>query len=128
MERRLKEEREIVSELQGIARADFLEGEEAPVPRANHGFAGARGVPRQGQPWRDIIRVSGDAFEYAEGRLSGVVLIALPFLLFVVMLHVRPDYIEMLWTTEMGRKMSFWGLVFQILGAVVIKKIVDIKV
>src|SRR5207244_518991 len=28
----------------------------------------------------------------AEGRLSGVVLIALPFVLFLVMLHIKPDY------------------------------------
>jgi tight adherence protein B len=64
----------------------------------------------------------------AEGRLSGVVLIALPFVLFLVMLHIKPDYVEKLWTHPLGIKMSIWGLVFQILGAIVIKKIIDIKV
>src|SRR5205823_3459480 len=29
----------------------------------------------------------------AEGRLSGIVLIALPFVLFLVMLHVQPTYV-----------------------------------
>jgi tight adherence protein B len=44
------------------------------------------------------------------------------------MLNVKPDYIEPLWTTEIGRKMSLYALLLQILGAVVIKKIVNIKV
>ena len=64
----------------------------------------------------------------AEGRLSGVVLIALPFLLFFVMLHIKPDYVQMLWTDPLGIKMSVFGLIAQIVGALVIKKIVDIKV
>jgi tight adherence protein B len=64
----------------------------------------------------------------AEGRLSGVVLIGLPFLLFVIMLHIKYDYIKMLWERELGIKMLILALVMQILGAIVIKKIVDIKV
>jgi len=64
----------------------------------------------------------------AEGRLSGVVLIALPFVLFLVMLHIKPDYIQLLWTDPLGIKMSVFGLIAQILGAIVIKKIIDIKV
>jgi tight adherence protein B len=63
-----------------------------------------------------------------EGRLSGVVLIVLPFALFAVMLHVKPDYIAKLWTHPLGIKMSIGALVAQIIGAIVIKKIVDIKV
>jgi tight adherence protein B len=64
----------------------------------------------------------------AEGRLSGVVLIALPFVLFLTMLHIKPDYVQLLWTDPLGIKMSLAALVMQILGALVIKKIVDIKV
>jgi len=64
----------------------------------------------------------------AEGRLSGVVLIALPFVLFLVMLHIKPDYVAMLWTEPTGIKMSLFALGMQVLGALVIKKIVDIKV
>lgn len=64
----------------------------------------------------------------AEGRLSGVVLIALPFLLFFFMLHLKPDYVAMLWNHPIGVKMAIIGLILQILGAIVIKKIVDIKV
>jgi tight adherence protein B len=63
-----------------------------------------------------------------EGRLSGVVLIALPFGLFAFMLHLKPDYVEALWTKELGIKMSIFAIIAQILGAITIKKIVDIKV
>jgi tight adherence protein B len=64
----------------------------------------------------------------AEGRLSGVILIALPFVLFLMMLYIKPDYIEKLWTTELGIKMSVAALIAQLVGALVIKKIVNIKV
>lgn len=64
----------------------------------------------------------------AEGRLSGVVLIALPFVLFLVMLHIKPDYVAVLWTDPQGIKMAIVGAIMQVLGALVIKKIVDIKV
>jgi tight adherence protein B len=64
----------------------------------------------------------------AEGRLSGVVLIALPFILFVIMLHLNYDYEKMLWTTKLGKIMAGGGIILQILGAWLIKKIVDIKV
>ncbi|HYV39740.1 MAG TPA: type II secretion system F family protein [Gemmataceae bacterium] len=64
----------------------------------------------------------------AEGRLSGVILIILPFALFLLMLYLKPDYIEKLWTHEIGIKMSVAALVAQLLGALVIKKIVNIKV
>lgn len=64
----------------------------------------------------------------AEGRLSGVVLIALPFGLFIMMLHLKPDYIQLLWTDPLGIKMCIFGVITQVLGAIVIKKIIDIKV
>jgi tight adherence protein B len=63
-----------------------------------------------------------------EGRLSGVVLIALPFALFLFMLHLKPDYIALLWEDELGIKMAVGALIMQILGAICIRKIVNIKV
>jgi tight adherence protein B len=57
-----------------------------------------------------------------------VVLIALPFLLLQVMLHLKPDYVQILWTHPMGIKMSIGATVLMIMGAICIKKIVDIKV
>ena len=64
----------------------------------------------------------------AEGRLSGLVLIALPFVLFMVMLYIKPDYVQILWTDPKGIKMSIVAVIMQVVGAAVIKKVVDIKV
>jgi tight adherence protein B len=78
---------------------------------------------------RERFRILGQVQALtAEGRLSGVILIALPFVLFLMMLYIKPDYIEKLWTTELGIKMSVAALIAQLVGALVIKKIVNIKV
>ena len=78
---------------------------------------------------RERFRILGQVKALTgEGRLSGVVLIALPFGLFGFMLHIKPDYVEKLWTDPLGIKMSVVALVLQVLGAICIKKIVDIKV
>jgi tight adherence protein B len=63
-----------------------------------------------------------------EGRISGIVLMALPIALFFVVYHLNPDYIMLLFTDELGRKMIAGAAVLQVLGAVCIKKIVNIKV
>ena len=57
-----------------------------------------------------------------------MVLIGLPFLLFLIMLHIKYDYVEKLWTHPLGVKMAMAALGMQILGALVIRKIVNIKV
>jgi tight adherence protein B len=78
---------------------------------------------------RERFRILGQVKALtAEGRLSGIILIALPFGLFLMMLHIKPDYIEKLWTHELGIKMSVFALIAQVVGALVIKKIVNIKV
>ena len=78
---------------------------------------------------RERYRILGQvAALTGEGRLSGIVLIGLPFALFAFMLNSKPDYVETLWTTELGRKMSVAALIAQVLGALVIRKIVNIKV
>ena len=63
-----------------------------------------------------------------EGRLSGVVLLALPPVLAVVMMFLNPTYMMQLFTDPMGHQMLAGGIVMQVLGAYVIRKIVNIKV
>lgn len=78
---------------------------------------------------RERFRILGQVKALtAEGRLSGVVLIALPFALFGFMLNIKPDYVELLWTTERGRLWSVLAIIAQIVGALTIRKIVNIKV
>ncbi|MEZ6139697.1 MAG: type II secretion system F family protein [Zavarzinella sp.] len=64
----------------------------------------------------------------AEGRLSGIVLIAMPIGLFIMMLFMKPDYISLLWTDPMGVQMSVGAIVLMLIGSYAIKKIIDIKV
>ena len=64
----------------------------------------------------------------AEGRLSGIVLMALPLALFIAVYFLNPEYVMLLFTTEEGRKMVIVAIVMQVIGAFVIKKIVNIKV
>ena len=63
-----------------------------------------------------------------EGRISGVVLLGLPPVLFLVMLRLNYDYVMKLFETEIGQKMLVGAIVMQLLGAFAIKKIIDIKV
>jgi tight adherence protein B len=72
--------------------------------------------------WGQIQALTG------EGRLSGIVLLALPPGLFIVMYNLNPDYCMTLFTDPMGHQMLAGAVIMQILGALVIRKIVNIKV
>jgi len=74
------------------------------------------------QIWGQIQSLTG------EGRLSGVVLLALPPVLFVAMWYLNPGYSITLFTDPMGHQMLAGAIIMQIIGALVIKKIVNIKV
>ena len=63
-----------------------------------------------------------------EGRISGIVLMALPIGLFVATYQLNPEYVKLLFTDELGRKMIAVAVTMQFVGAIVIKKIIDIKV
>jgi len=64
----------------------------------------------------------------AEGRLSGLILVALPIGIAVILYRLSSHYISMLWTHPTGRLMLGTAIFFQLLGMAVIKKIVSIKV
>jgi len=72
--------------------------------------------------WGQVQALTG------EGRLSGIVLLALPPVLFATVWYLNPEYVMVLFTDPMGKKMLAGGVVMQILGALVIRKIVNIKV
>jgi len=64
----------------------------------------------------------------AEGRLSGIVLLALPPGLLMFLSASNYDYVRVLFETEVGNKMLVITAIFQLVGALAIKKIVAIKV
>ncbi|HEX6984937.1 MAG TPA: type II secretion system F family protein [Planctomycetaceae bacterium] len=63
-----------------------------------------------------------------EGRISGVVLMGLPIALFIAVYYLNPTYVMLLFTEELGRQMIAAAAVLQVLGAIAIKKIVNIKI
>src|SRR5436305_15268394 len=64
----------------------------------------------------------------AEGRLSGIVLLAMPPALLAFCYTSNPEYISLLFSTSMGTKMLAVAGVLQVIGAIAIKKIITIKV
>jgi len=86
-------------------------------------------LDRIGHVIRERFKILGQVKALtAEGRLSGIVLIAMPIGLFLLMLWMKPDYIRLLWTDPMGIKMSIAAIILVLIGSYAIKKIVDIKV
>ncbi len=74
------------------------------------------------QIWGQVQALTG------EGRLSGIVLLALPPVLFVTVYRMNPEYLMLLFTDDLGKKMLIGGILTQIVGALVIRKIVNIRV
>ncbi|HEX5444149.1 MAG TPA: type II secretion system F family protein [Pirellulales bacterium] len=72
--------------------------------------------------WGQVQALTG------EGRLSGAVLLGLPPALFLAVYRLNPDYIMMLFTDPMGKQMLGGAIVLQVLGALTIRKIINIKV
>ena len=63
----------------------------------------------------------------AQGRMTGAVLIALPFIAFVMLNLVRPGYTTPLFESETGQKMVYGTLISMALGAFFIRRIIRIK-
>lgn len=72
--------------------------------------------------WGQVQALTG------EGRLSGIVLLALPPALFAAVYQMNPDYLMLLFTDDMGKQMLVGGIVMQLLGAVTINKIINIRI
>ena len=64
----------------------------------------------------------------AEGRLSALILVLLPFILAGVLYIVNPGYISLLWTRELGQGMAWTAVILLAVGTLFTRKIVRIKV
>lgn len=63
----------------------------------------------------------------AQGRLSGWVLVLIPFALGGFLSVVNPGYLQPLFDTELGRMCMIGAIVSELIGILVIRRIVDIK-
>ncbi len=63
----------------------------------------------------------------AEGKLSAIILVAIPFLIVIVLRFTNPDYIMTLFSEPAGRIMVGMAVFMMALGILVMKKMVNIK-
>ena len=78
---------------------------------------------------RERFRIMGKVQALTgEGRISGIVLMALPILLFFAVWKLNPDYVMLLFTDPLGKQMIGAAIFLQVLGAFAIQKIIAIKV
>jgi tight adherence protein B len=63
----------------------------------------------------------------AQGRMTGMILLALPFIAFVLLNLANPGYTAPLYQTDTGIHMIYGTLVSMALGAIVIRRIVQVK-
>ena len=61
----------------------------------------------------------------AQGRLSAAILVAMPFIMFVVINLLRPGYSTPLFESDMGRKVVYGTLVSMAVGALVLRRIIN---
>ncbi len=78
---------------------------------------------------RERMRLKGQLKIYtAQGRLTGWILCAMPFIIFALLSVVNFNYEKKLWTEPMGIHLIYAGLVMMAVGVLVIRKIIDVKV
>lgn len=64
----------------------------------------------------------------AQGRMTGVILVLLPFALFVVLNLISPGYSTPMFENETGRRVVYAALGMMVVGILVIRRIVNIRV
>jgi len=72
--------------------------------------------------WGQVQALTG------EGRISGIVLLGLPPALFIVIYRLNAEYLQILFTDPLGKQMLAFAVILQLIGAIVIRKIINIKV
>lgn len=78
---------------------------------------------------RERLRIRGEVGIYtAQGRLTGWILGLLPVVMFVLISMVNPEYTATLLHDPLGRKITYAGIGLMGVGAMFIRKIVNIKV
>lgn len=78
---------------------------------------------------RDRFRILGDIQTFtAQGRLTGAILLCLPCSIGLFMFIMTPEYFKPMLTSEAGRAALWFAGIMQFSGALIIRKIVNIKV
>jgi tight adherence protein B len=82
-----------------------------------------------GQVIRERFRLKKEIrIRTAQGRLTGIILSLLPLVLGFIMFLVNPKHISLLWSRPMGLKMIYAASGMTIVGSLIIRKIIRIRV
>jgi tight adherence protein B len=77
---------------------------------------------------RERIRVAGELrIRTAQGRLTGWILCALPFAIFIEMNFLNPGYAKVLFQDPVGQKLVTYAGVMMVVGVLLIRRIVNVK-
>ncbi len=78
---------------------------------------------------RERVRIKSEIKTLtAQGRISGVIVSLLPFILAIALSIINPGYLTVLFTTFIGKLMIVVGIVLQLAGIFILTRLVDIKV
>jgi tight adherence protein B len=64
----------------------------------------------------------------SEGKLSAIILIAIPFVIALALSVLNPGYIKTLFTDPVGKALVAFALLMMVLGIIVMKRMIEIKV
>ncbi|MDZ4686383.1 MAG: type II secretion system F family protein [Planctomycetaceae bacterium] len=82
-----------------------------------------------GECVRERFRIEGQVQALTgEGRISGIVLMAMPVVLFFTMLAINPEYVNLLFNDPLGQQLLQISVALQVVGGFVIQKVVQIDV
>ncbi|MGF7185893.1 tight adherence protein B [Desulfitispora alkaliphila] len=78
---------------------------------------------------RERVRIKGEVKTLtAQGRISGLIIGVLPVVLVGVLLVINPSYVMVLFNHQIGLLMLAYGIVSEIIGILLIQKVVNIKI
>lgn len=78
---------------------------------------------------RERTRLRGQLRIYtAQGRITGWILCCAPFIMFALISMLNRKYEQVLFTEPIGLDMIYVGLAMMVIGVLIIRKIIDIKV
>lgn len=77
---------------------------------------------------RDRIKIKGEINSItAQGRMSGLIIGALPVVIAAILMVINPDYMSTFFTTTAGNIMLVVSVIMEILGFLAIRKVVTIE-
>jgi len=75
---------------------------------------------------KERVRIQGEIrTQTAQGRLTGWILCALPFVMMALINIMNPGYSKVLFTDPLGKKILYAGLVLLVIGGLIIRSIVN---